>query len=82
MTVHRILPALALLLAACGGARVVGDGCEWVPPPPRPDLCEPGQDPNVDENLIAECTALTKPAGDWWLEIDKLGQENCAGSGW
>lgn len=76
--------ALGMLLAAgsCFGPRVVGDGCEWVPPPPRPELCRPGQNPHVDENMIAECTALTEPMGTWLLEIDELGRENCLQSGW
>jgi len=42
-------------------------------------LCEPGQDPEVDENLIASCTALTQPMGDWLLGITEQGREVC---GW
>ncbi len=68
------------MLAACATSTVpAGNGCEWVDQPPPPVLCEPGQDPNVDENLIADCTALTRPMGDWLLGITEQGREVC---GW
>ena len=70
-------------LAACASSPdLPGDGCEWVPPPPRLELCEPGEDPQVDENLIGQCTALTRPVGDWILALTTQGREVCRGRGW
>ena len=67
--------AAFLYLSALGGCDsliVVNEARLIVDPPPALDLCEPGQDPNVDENLVAECTALTKPVGDWLLGVSEL----------
>ena len=63
-------------LAGCAPS-IASNGCEWVDQMPKPNLCEPGQDPVVDENLIAQCTALTGPMGDWLLALNELGKENC-----
>lgn len=76
-----VIPA-GLLLAACASRPLPAPGCEWLPPPPSLGLCKPGEAPEVDENLIADCTALTAPVGDWLLTLAEDGRENCPGSGW
>jgi len=68
-----------IALAGCVNSTPPGNGCEWVNPPPPPQLCEPGQDPTVDADMIGQCTALTKEFGDWVLGTTALGRENC---GW
>ena len=68
---------LSLSAGRCIGPTSVGDGCEWVDPPPVLQLCEPGEVVLIDENLIASCDALTQSTGDWILETDQKGREFC-----
>jgi hypothetical protein len=70
---------LIVVLASCANSTPPGDGCEWVDQPPPLALCAPGQDPSVDENLSADCTALTRGMGDWLLGLAEQGREVC---GW
>jgi hypothetical protein len=70
---------LIVALGACAPSIVQGDGCEWVDQPSPLALCEPGQNPNVDEALIADCTALTRSVSDWLLGVAEQGREVC---GW
>jgi hypothetical protein len=51
------------------------DAASTIDQPPPPDLCEPGQSPVVDENLISDCTAMTKDFGDWFLTVVEYGKE-------
>lgn len=75
-----LVAALGLPLGAgmCTPAPV-GNGCGWVDPPPDLELCAPGEAVTIDQNLIASCTALTRPAGDWVLGLTEQGREVC---GW
>lgn len=70
---------LVSALAACENSTLVGDGCEWVPQPPQLYLCLPGETVTVDDNLIAPCDAFTKDTGDFIIEYQELGEDNC---GW
>lgn len=65
-------------LSACETSTPVGNGCEWVDPVPRLELCKPGQQVTVDEGLVANCTALTRPVGDWLLELAAQGAKHCS----
>jgi hypothetical protein len=74
----KLLAFLSLIaLAGCVTSTPVGNGCEWIAPPPPPVFFAPLEDPKVDGNLISSCTALTKDMGDWLLEIAENGKENC-----
>lgn len=64
------------MLLACAKPIVVQtDQTSWLDQPPPPEFCEPGQDPQVDENLIANCTSMTKEFGDWYLGVVADGEE-------
>ena len=58
----------------CANSVPVGNG-EWVEQPPPVVFCEPGQEVIVDEHLIANCTAMTKSFGDWFLGLTEQGME-------
>lgn len=68
------MPAFLCLsaLAGCGTLTVASDAPLLIDRPPPLDLCEPGEDPRVDENLIGDCTALTRAVGDWVLQTDEV----------
>ena len=75
----KLMVALTFMLAGCQTTTPAGNGCAWVDQPPPLSLCAPGEVVTVDENLIASCTALTQPAGDWILGLTEQGEEVC---GW
>jgi hypothetical protein len=64
------------VLLSCGEPiDVQVDQTSWLDQPPPPGFCEPGQDPFVDENLVADCTAMTKDFGDWFIGVTEMGEE-------
>ena len=68
------LPAFLCLsaLAGCGTSTVASDAHLLIDRPPPLDLCEPGEDPRVNSELVGECTALTRSVGDWILQTDAV----------
>ena len=63
------------LLGCAGATEVKVDSASTIDQPPPPRLCEPGEDPNVDVDLVASCTAMTLEFGDWYLTLVEYGKE-------
>ena len=66
---------LSVLLGCAGATEVKVDSASSIDQPPPPRLCEPGEDPNVDADLVASCTAMTLEFGDWYLTLVEYGKE-------
>jgi len=66
---------LSVLLGCATPIDVQVDDTSWLDQPPPPRLCEPGQNPDVDENLVADCTAMTEDFGNWYLGVVEQGKE-------
>ena len=64
-----------MLLGCAGATEVKVDAASSIDHPPPPRLCEPGEDPNVDADLVASCTAMTLEFGDWYLTLIEYGKE-------
>ena len=63
------------LLGCAGATEVKVDSASSIDQPPPPRLCESGEDPKVDVNLVGSCTAMTLEFGDWYLTLIEYGKE-------
>jgi hypothetical protein len=66
---------LSVLLGCEGLTAVKVDAASTIDQPPPPMFCEPGEDPQVNVDLVGNCTSMTQDFGDWYLTLVEYGKE-------